>query len=169
MPGNDLTPSPRPDLNDPIIVKMVADVRESLRDYPELNRLTHGFDHSDRHIFWAILDTLGDWVSTPPFIGITLTSIVEKGWWSIFRRGVIIALLESLGILHMRNFLAYSDGGMNVQTEDPRMIQAWLSAAKNEYEQKKTRALIAANLSDALELPGIHSEYLFVNSFWGSW
>lgn len=140
-----------------------------MRDYPQLNRLTAGFDHSDRHIFWAILDTLSDWASTPPFIGQGLTMILNRGWTHIFYRGVATSLLESLGVLHMRNFLSYSDGGMTVQTEDPRMLQAWSQAMKNEYEQKKIRALIAANIDSALEMGGVHSEYAFINSFWGAW
>lgn len=148
---------------------MVEEIRLFLRDYPELNRLTKGYDHSDRHIFWAILDTLSDWASTPPFIGQNLPMIVDRGWSHLFYRGVVVTLLESLGILHMRNELAYSDGGINVKTEDPRMLQAWTQAMKNEYEQKKQRALIALNIESALTMEGVHSEYIFVNSFWGGW
>jgi len=159
-----------PDLNDPYIRRFIENTRLFLRDYPELNRLTEGEDHSDRHIFWAILDTLSDWSSTPPFIGQgSLRLVVERGWFSLFMRGVVITLLESLGLLHMRNFLSYSDGGINVQTENPQMIQSWLSMFKNEYEQKKMRAFTALNIDAALEQGGIHSELLFINSFWGAW
>jgi hypothetical protein len=88
---------------------------------------------------------------------------------SIFTRGVVITALESLGILHMRNHLSYSDGGVNVQTENPQMIQAWLQMMKGEYENKKQRALIALNIENALstQTHGVHSELYFVNSFYG--
>lgn len=158
-----------PDLNDPLLRRMIEEVRFFVRDYSELNRLTSGLDHSDRHIFWAILDTISDWASTPPFIGQDLAMVAEKGWWSVFLRGVVISLLESLGLLHMRNYLSYSDGGVNVQTENPAMIQAWLQMFKNEYEQKKQRILIAQNISNALSGGGVHSELVYVNSFWGAW
>lgn len=159
-----------PDLNDPLITQLAAYAREFMRDYPILNRLTAKWDHSPRHLKWCVVDTASDWQSTPPFIGQTLGTVIEKGWQSLFTRGVIIRALESLGILHMRNFLSYSDGGMSVQTENPQMIQSWLQMMKNEYEEKKQRALIALNLEQALgtRASGVHSELYFVNSFFGA-
>jgi hypothetical protein len=153
-----------------IVRRIIEWVRMFMRDYPELNRLTKGQDHSDRHIYWAILDTLSDWSATPPFIGQgDLQFITDRGWDGLFAKGVVIDLMTSLGILHTRNFLSYSDGGMNVQTENPQLIQSWLQMFKAEYEEKKQRALIAANIENALESgPGVHSEYVFVNSFFGS-
>lgn len=155
--------------NDERISKLIEHVRFYLRDYEELNRLTDGVDHSDRHIYWAILDTVSDWASTPPFVVNGLSTILDRGWISIFLRGVVISLLEGLGLLHLRNFLSYSDGGINVQTENPQMLQAWLSMFKNEYEQKKQRTLVAYNIENAMNEGGVHSEYVFVNSFFGDW
>lgn len=150
------------------VKRLIAWVREALRDYPELNRLTAGRDHSDRHIYWSILNTLSDWASTPPFIGQDLDMILQRGWDALFTKGVVIELLTSLGILHTRNYLAYSDGGMNVTTENPQMLQSWLQMFKNEYEQKKLRALVAANIENAMGGGGVHSEYIFVNAFFGA-
>lgn len=157
------------DINDPNLNKLAEYVRFFMRDYPELNRLTDGYDHSPRHIRWAVLDTLSDWSSTPPFIGQDLQLIIDRNWTALFCRGVVINLLESLGILHLRNHLAYSDGGVNVQTENPQMIQSWLSMMKSEYENKRSRALIALNVENALSTAsgGLHSELYFVNSFFG--
>jgi hypothetical protein len=152
-------------------VKRISEwVRIKLRDFPELNRLTTGYDHAPRHVYWAILATLSDWSSTPPFIGQDLNMILSKGWDNLFSLGVCIELLTSLGILHTRNYLSYSDGGVNVQTENPQLLQAWLQMLKNEYEQKKQRVLIATNIEQGLDTssPGVHSEYAFVNSFFGS-
>ena len=151
-----------PRLDDPRVVFLAEYARDRMRDDPALNRLTAGFDHSIRHLKWAVFDTLSDWASTPPFIGQDLNLILERGWFSLFTKGVIITCLESLGILHMRNHLAYSDGGMNVQTENPRLIQSWLQMAKSEYENKKQRVLIAANIEGALGPGGgLHSELFF--------
>ena len=159
-----------PDINDPDINKLAEYVRFFMRDYPELNRLTDGYDHSPRHIRWAILDTLSDWSSTPPFIGQDLSLIISRNWVSLFCRGVVIELLVSLGILHLRNHLAYSDGGVNVQTENPQLIQAWLQMMKSEYEAKRQRALIALNIENAMSLSsgGLHSEYYWVSNFFGA-
>jgi len=158
-----------PNLNDPWIGQLAEYTRERMRDYPELNRLTAKWDHSPRHLKWAVIDTMSDWSSTPPFIGQNLQMIIDRNWVSLFTRGVVITALEGLGLLHMRNFISYSDGGMNVQTENPQMIQSWLQMLKNEYEQKKQRALIATNIENALGTGshGVHSEYYFVNAFYG--
>lgn len=158
------------DLNDPLMKQVVENVRYFMRDYTQLNRLTKGMDHNDRHIAWAVLDTLSDWASTPPFIlPAGLGQIIGRGWQNVFIRGVAISLLESLMFLHMRNFISYSDGGVNVQTENPQMLQAALQMMKSEYEQKKQRALVSANIEGALGSgSGVHSEYAYVNSFWGA-
>lgn len=158
-----------PALDDPGINMLAEYTRMYMRDYPELNRLTEGYDHSPRHAKWAVIDTLSDWASTPPFIGQNISMIMSRNLVSLFCRGVAINLMESLGILHLRNYLAYSDGGVNVQTENPQMIQSWLSMMKSEYEQKKQRVLIALNIENALgsQAGGLHSELYFINSFFG--
>ena len=156
------------DLNNPLMRQVVENVRFFMRDFSELNRLTKGMDHSDRHIAWAVLDTISDWAATPPFVGQDLDFLLGRRFQSIFIRGVAISLLESLSFLHMRNFVSYSDGGVNIQIENPQMLQAALQMMKNEYEQKKQKALIAANIENALEGAGVHSEYAYINSFWGA-
>lgn len=156
-------------LDDPLITQLAAYARRFMRDYPELNRLTAGYDHSPRHLKWAVVDTLSDWMSTPPFIGQNLQMIVERGFVSLFCRGVVITALESLGILHLRNHISYSDGGVNVQTENPQLIQSWLQMMKSEYEGKKERVLIAMNIENMLgtTIGGVHSELYFINAFFG--
>lgn len=153
------------DLNHPYLRMVVESTRFFMRDFPELNRLTAGMDHNDRHIAWAVVDTLSDWESTPPFISVTLQDIIDRGWSHIFIRGVAASLLESLMFLHMRNYLAYSDGGINVQTENPQMLQATIQYMRNAYEQKKLRALVAQNIENELSTAsrGVHSEYIYVN------
>ena len=153
------------DLNDPLITQLAEYARRFMRDYPELNRLTAGYDHSPRHLKWAVVDTMSDWMSTPPFIGQDFSMIIERGFVSVFCRGVVITALESLGILHLRNHISYSDGGVNVQTENPQLIASWLQMMKSEYEQKKNRVLVAMNIEGALGpmISGVHSDYYFIN------
>ena len=158
-----------PDLNDPMITQLAEYARRFMRDYPQLNRLTKGYDHSPRVLKWAVLDTLSDWSATPPFLGQSLQTILERNLVSVFVRGVVICALESLGILHMRNHLSYSDGGVNVQIENPQLIQSWIGMMRSEYEAKKQRILIALNVEGSLStrVSGLCSEYTFVNSFFG--
>ena len=161
--------TPPPEIDDPAINHLAEYARLFMRDYPELNRLTDGYDHSPRHVKWAVLDTLSDWSSTTPFIGQDLNFNINNNFLSVFSRGVVINLLESIGILHLRNHLSYSDGGVNVQLENPQLIQSWLGMMKSEYEQKKQRLLIAMNIANLLgtQSGGVHSEYFFINSFFG--
>ena len=161
--------APIASLNDPLLTQLAEYARQYLRDYPELNRLTNGYDHSPRTLKWAIMDTLSDWASTPPFIGQDLSLIINRNLVSVFMRGVVIVAMESLGILHLRNHLSYSDGGVNVQIENPQLIQSWLGMMKSEYEAKKQRILIALNIENALSptTGGLQSEYYFINSFFG--
>jgi hypothetical protein len=157
------------DINDPLIVQVIGYTRFALRDFEELNRLTVGVDHSDRHIYWAILMTLSDWASTPPFVGANFQYIMNHGWIALFVRGVMCELIQSLMFLHMRNYLSYSDGGVPVQTEHPQLLQSSLTMMRSIYEQQKLRALVAANIEDAFNAGiGIHSEYVHVNSFYGA-
>jgi hypothetical protein len=156
-------------LNDPMLDQLAEYTRQFMRDYPELNRLTAGYDHSPRTIKWAIMDTLSDWAATPPFIGQSMDMILRRNLVSVFIRGVVICLMTSLGILHLRNHLSYSDGGVNVQVENPQLIQAWIGMMKAEYEEKKNRILVALNIENALNpgVSGLQSEYYFINSFFG--
>lgn len=161
---------PIPALDNPLIAELAELLREFMRDHPELNRLTAGYDHSPRHMRWAVIDTISDWQSTPPFIGQNLQMIIDRNWLHPFIRGCAIECLESVGILHLRNHLSYSDGGVNVQIENPQLIRSWVDMFRQSYEHKKQRALIAANIEGALSthMGGVHSEYVFVNAFYGS-
>jgi len=161
--------APIVDRNDPLLSQLAEYLRRYLRDYPELNRLTAGYDHSPRTLKWAIMDALSDWASTPPFIGQGLDLIMSRNLVSVFIRGAAIVAMESLGLLHLRNHLSYSDGGVNVQIENPQLIQSWIQMLKSEYEAKKQRILIALNIENALgtSVAGLCSEYTFINSFFG--
>jgi hypothetical protein len=156
-------------LNDPMINQLAEYARQFLRDYPELNRLTAGYDHSQRTLKWAVMDTLSDWAATPPFIGQSIDLIMQRNLYSVFIKGVVICAMTSLGLLHLRNHLSYSDGGVNVQIENPQLIQSWLAMMKSEYEEKKQRILIALNIENAMNpgISGLQSEYYFINSFFG--
>jgi hypothetical protein len=142
--------------------EMVAYVRLYMRDFPELNRLTQGYENSPRMVAWAIVDALDDWNTTPPFLG--ATSIANFPSKSLLCRGAVIALLESVGLLQMRNQLSFSDGGISVSVNDKApMIMQWLSMMKASYEDKKVRMKSSMNVEMAMSGSGHHSEYSAIN------
>lgn len=159
--NDSVTPS-----NDIALQRFVGVVRAFMRDYPELNRLIKGEEHSDRLIAWAIIDTLEDFNTTPPMTGYGLSSFPSK---HLLLRGTVISLLESVGLLMTRNHLTFSDGGIQVGVSDKTpLIQSWLQMFTNKYEQKKTQLKIALNIEGGWG-GGLHSEYLWTSGFYGGW
>ena len=146
--------------------KFVQHVRLFMRDHAELNRLIAGEESSNRQITWAILDALDDYNTTPPFTHLTIYTFPSR---SLLIRATVISLLESVGLLQTRNHLQFSDGGIQVGVNDKTpFIQAWLQLFKNSYEEKKLRLKTAYNIESGWG-GGIHSEYRFVNNFYGEW
>lgn len=146
--------------------RFVAQVRAFIRDYGELNRLIKGEESSNRQIVWAVFDTLDDFNTSPPFTNFTLENFPSK---SLLVRGTVISLLESIGLLQTRNQLSFSDGGLQVGISDKTpFIQSWIQLFRNSYEEKKMRFKVAYNIETAWG-GGIHSEFRFVNNFYGEW
>ncbi len=144
--------------------QFVGIVREFMRDFPELNRLIQGQEHSNRLIAWAVIDSLDDFNSTPPLTGYGLTNFPSK---SLLVRGTVISLLESVGLLMTRNHLTFSDGGIQVGISDKTpLIQAWIQIFTNKYEQKKKELKIALNIENGWG-GGVSSEYAWIGGFYG--
>lgn len=152
--------------NNVAIAQFVGLVRAYMRDYPELNRLIKGEEHSDRLIAWAVIDAIDDFNSTPPMTNYQLSNIPSK---SLLLRGTVISLLESIGLLMSRNHLTFSDGGIQVGASDKTpLIQSWIQLLGNKYEDKKQKLKIALNIEGGWG-GGVHSEYLWTNGFYGGW
>lgn len=141
----------------------VQSVRLFMRDFPELNLLVKGKESSDRMMAWATLDFLSDFNGTPPFQAFSLEDMYGYNLQSFAVRGTVISLLQSLMILHARNHLPFSDGGLSVQIYDKApMIQAMLQLFQSQYEQNKRMIKTAINVSSLLDQgpSGLHSDYL---------
>lgn len=146
--------------------RFIQTVRTFIRDYPELNRLIAGVENSNRQIVWALHDCLDDFNTTPHFTNYNISNFPSA---SLLLRGTVISLLESVGLLQTRNFLQFSDGGIQVGVSDKTpFIQAWIQLFRNSYEEKKTRMKVAINIETAWG-GGVFSEYRFVNNFYGEW
>jgi len=146
--------------------QFVGLVRAYMRDYPELNRLIKGEEHSDRLIAFAAMDSLDDFNSTPPMTQYQFTNFPSK---YLLLRGTVITLLESIGLLMTRNHLNFSDGGIQVGVSDKTpLIQSWIQLFTNKYEQKKDRLKVALNIEGGWG-GGVHSEYLWTAGFYGGY
>ena len=149
------------------LLRFVSEVRMYLRDFAELNRLIDGEETSDRMIAWAIIDTLDDYNTTPPFIG--SASLNNFPSISLLREGAVIRILESVGLLQVRNQMNYSDGGVSVSISDKApLLMGWIQMFRQSYEQKKIRIKSSMNVELAFEGDGIHSEYFVVNGIYFS-
>lgn len=146
--------------------QFVGLVRAYVRDYPELNRLIKGEEHSDRLIAFAAMDALDDFNSTPPMTQYQFTNFPSK---HLLLRGTVVTLLESIGLLMTRNHLNFSDGGIQVGVSDKTpLIQSWIQLFTNKYEQKKDRLKVALNIEGGWG-GGVHSEYLWTAGFYGGY
>lgn len=144
----------------------VGQVRAFLRDYAELNRLIKGEESSNRQIVWAVLDALDDFNTTPPFTAFNLTDFPSR---SLLIRATVCSLLESIGLLQTRNHINFTDGGLSVGINDKTpFIQSWLQIFRNSYEDKKMKIKVSYNIESAWG-GGIHSEFRFINNFYGEW
>ena len=145
----------------------VQEVRAFLRDYPELNRLVAGEESSDRQIAWAIMDAVDNFNGTPHFTNYSLESLLVKGQKHLLVRMAVITLLESVALLQARNQLSYSDGGITISTNDKSpLLMNWIQYFKNVTEQKMVRVKVSMNIEDALEEPGVFSEYWDLHSLY---
>ena len=152
-----------------IFDSFVQSVRCFLRDYPELNRIVKGEEHSNRMIAFAVMDFLSDFAGSPPFLGyFTIEDICRMHMQSFAIRGTCITLLQSVGMLQTRNQLSFSDGGISVGISDKSpLLMQWIRDLKTEYEQKKSQIKISLNISQLFGTSGVHAEYFFVNGWYG--
>lgn len=146
------------------VMGYVSLVRAKMRDYPELNRLTDGVESSDRNIAMAIMLAVDDYNNTPPLL--TPVTIAKFPSLDLLVRGTIVQLIESLGLLQTRNLLPYSDGQVQIQTEQPQLLMQWWNLFKQDYDNKKFRLKQATNLANAMgHQVGMSTEYLLINGF----
>jgi hypothetical protein len=121
-------------------------------------------------IAWGVLDFLSDFSSTPPNLGYyTLEELFNMHYQSFALRGTAVALMQSVGILQTRNQLQFSDGGISVGVSDKApMLMQWISQFQNKYEQEKIQKKVSLNISQVMGVTsGTHSEYFFVNGWFG--
>jgi len=141
---------------------VLAEVRNYLRDHPELNRLIEGEETSDRQMRWYIAEVVDDWNLTPPPIGYQPISRIPR---SLLIKGVVAEVLFSVAILNLRNSLRYTDGQVTVDLDKHQALVAMSQMLKREYEMKRDKIKVSQNIANALSsADGLHSEYYYFSA-----
>jgi hypothetical protein len=139
-------------------------LRLFLNDTPELNRLIRREESSDTKLDLAILMAMDDYSITPPPLGVVTIENYPSIWLLIY--GATIQVLRSAGLLHSRNDLVYSSGGVSVRIWDKtQLYQSWIAQFVQEYEQKKRNFKISLNINSSLG-SGVRSEYSTLMAYW---
>lgn len=137
--------------------KFIRNVRLWMQDFAPMNALIDGEEFEDHHFELFVDMALDDWSSTPPFLR-RYSRVEDFPSKYLLMLKVVSIALESGAILHARNNLNYSDGGITVATSDKTPIYLALAARfEQQFEQKKMRWLMSTNAEQAYG--GIHSEY----------
>lgn len=135
-------------------------LRRFLRDIDELNKLLAKKESSDKQLEMALDMALDDWNMTTPIIN--LVSFTDHPCPNLLLRGAAIQVLISAGILYSRNKLAYSDGGVTVQSSDQAAeYTGWLQLITQDYERKKQAIKVQLNLESCWGR--VYSEYVQIN------
>lgn len=148
---------------------ILRQVRSFLRDHPEVNALLDGEETGDALLELFVDMAIDDWNTTPPLLGaIQVTNHPSRSLLILYVCGLC---LWSAAILQARNNLAYSDGGISVQTSDKSQIyQQLASQLMGRYEQMKMRLKKSQNAEAAYG--GLLSEYsltTFAQYQWSSY
>lgn len=151
---------------------VVDQVRNYVRDYPQLNRLIGGEESSDRQILWALLDATALFNVTPPPTSMMLEELLQANCLPILIRLTTISLLEGVGMLQTRNHINYSNGGINVGVSDKTpLIMQWLQYLRTTVDQLLKQVKISMNIMSILgaDKPGVSSEYWAVHNTYSYW
>lgn len=142
----------------------VQEVREFIRDFPELNRLTQGYEHSPRMIKMCMDLAIDEWNTTPPLDSRSAESFPSR---VVLLYLTIFHLLFSVNLLRARNALPYSDGGFSVSLENTEQLYKQTMGMLRGYVDPKIR-----DLKTAINIAGgwgssLGSDYGWQNGWYG--
>jgi hypothetical protein len=142
----------------------VQEVRDYIRDFPELNRLISGEESSSRMIEYCVWLAVDEWNTTPPLSSQQVANFPSR---TILLVLTIIYILQSVGVLKSRNRFTYNDGGFSVVTEEQDdRYQRWISLFRSQINPKITRLKVALNIEGGWNA-GVGSEYGWINGWYG--
>lgn len=124
--------------------ELVAMLRAFLGDTPEENKLIPDKEISDDKLKLALTMALDEYNNTPPFEARTFLTFPSL---TIIIHGGAIQALMMAGIVQTRNYLNFSDGGIQeVISDKGPAYQGWIQNLVGKYQQE------ALNLKTALNM-----------------
>lgn len=140
----------------------IEEVRDSLQDYPELNRILLENDgdeeHSNKNIEKYIYRALARINMEPPVTQFKIKNF-PPSHWMLLVDGSVIEALQSKGLLKIRNDMNYQDqGGVNIQLDGKG--QQYFQTSFTLYSRwKEDLAKFKNTISVSSAYGGVHSEY----------
>ncbi len=140
------------------------EVREFIRDFPELNRLISGEETSNRLITYCAHLAVDRYNTTPPLTRHEISNFPSR---TILLNLTIINILTSVGILHSRNRFSYNDGGFSVETEQQESLyQQWIQLFASQTMPHMQSLKVAKNIEGGWG-GGVGSEYGWIHGWYG--
>lgn len=134
-------------------------LRLYLNDTPELNRLIRREESTDAKLDLAVVLALSDYNTCDP-VGHNYNVSSFPSLY-LLMMGALTHILRSAALLHSRNSVPYTAGGLSVQlyNKAPEYFN-WASQFAADYERKKEDLIRTINIGDALgQSFGVHSEF----------
>ena len=137
-------------------------VQSYMQDQEILNRLIRQEECSETDRELAIMMSVGMYNETTPISTMTLTTFPSLNF---LIEGAVIQLLTMKGILHSRNRLNYSSGGLSIQVHDKAAeYQGWIQNIVNQYYTTVQNYKKQLNLESCYGSVG--SEYHNLRWYW---
>jgi len=137
-------------------------VQTYMQDQEILNRLIRKEECSEEDRELAIKMSIGMYNEITPISGLTLSTFYSLNF---LIEGAVIQLLTMKGILHSRNRLNYSSGGLSIQVHDKAAeYQSWIQNLVNTYYTTVQNYKKQRNLEQCYG--GVSSEYSNLRWYW---
>lgn len=124
--------------------QLVKLLRTFLGDTPEENKLIPDQELSDDKLKLALVLAIDQYNHTPPFENTTYLTFPSL---NVLIHGSAIQALIMAGIVMDRNYLNFSDGGIQeVISDKGRMYQGWIGNLVGQYKEEAMSLKTALNM-----------------------
>lgn len=121
------------------------ELRDFLRDKPELNKLISGSETTPEGMQRAIDDAIDDYNKSEPRTFETVDTFPST---SLLKIGASLWVLKSVGTLMSRNHLTYNDGGISIEIDEKTSLyQSWISLFERDWEKGVRELKIRRNIA----------------------
>lgn len=143
--------------------ELVARLRTFLGDTPEKNRLIPDVELTDDELRLALELTLDEYNNSPPFENRTYENLPSLVL--IIHGGAIQALIMA-GIVQNRNYLNFSDGGIQeVISDKGQAYQGWIQMLVAKYREETISLKTSLNMERGFGIIGSPYGNVFDSDF----